>query len=558
MTDDYRAPGGISTCLLVLVCVLAAATPGRAEIGLVVEEPVGALGFFTRVGHAGTYLSNICPDGSPVRMRLCGPGGRGGVVSKYSPFSEQEDYDWAIVPVEQYLHGFESPDLAPLIGTPGVQRAIEQYNFGPLFSSSVRTSAGEPRLPHGQWRDALATRFDRNIYIFSVDTTPADDAVIIAAFNAAPNRSRFNFFYRNCTDQARDIFNLIWLAPIGNRTSGVTLETPKGLAKALVDREQQHPQLHLRVRRFAQIPGTFPRSRDLLFPLENMYKSVAFAPWWVFGGFREVALVAMFYHQVITPFSVLQSSKDFITPRAAQLTIEQGKLRRRQDEIRLALAAAHGHDTKWSTLSALNGWVFQRLADIRREKQAEADQVEGSQQFWQEIDQEFESLVGAVNWRDFAPEALATVLTTPARHVGASSRLIQHFDADGEFFVEDAGGGPWMRIKLADGQAYSTGLSMSQVGRGDSRVAALILVAVLDYTLHAPEGRRDDAETAGRLLSAFRYVTQTLPRVDAHLRAEFALALCLTGPSRWRCVSPMECGSMAAKRRSALRRVDPL
>ena len=44
----------------------------------------------------------------------------------------------------------------------------------------MKTSAGA--LPDGQWKAALATRFDRNIYILSVETSAADDAVIIAAF----------------------------------------------------------------------------------------------------------------------------------------------------------------------------------------------------------------------------------------------------------------------------------------------------------------------------------------------------------------------------------------
>jgi hypothetical protein len=40
--------------LLVISFVLATATPSRADIGVIVLEPIGALGFFTRVGHAGT------------------------------------------------------------------------------------------------------------------------------------------------------------------------------------------------------------------------------------------------------------------------------------------------------------------------------------------------------------------------------------------------------------------------------------------------------------------------------------------------------------------------
>ena len=51
--------------LFVLSFVLAIPTPSRADIGIIVLEPFGALGFFTRVGHAGTYFSNILPRRQP-------------------------------------------------------------------------------------------------------------------------------------------------------------------------------------------------------------------------------------------------------------------------------------------------------------------------------------------------------------------------------------------------------------------------------------------------------------------------------------------------------------
>jgi hypothetical protein len=57
---------------LVIGFVLASGSPSHADIGVIVLEPIGALGFFTRVGHAGTYLSNICQDGSPIKMSLAG------------------------------------------------------------------------------------------------------------------------------------------------------------------------------------------------------------------------------------------------------------------------------------------------------------------------------------------------------------------------------------------------------------------------------------------------------------------------------------------------------
>ncbi len=77
-----RGDGLAVALLLALSLVFASAAPARAEIGLIVQEPIGALGFFTRVGHTGVYLSDICPDGSPVRMRPCIHTGRPGTSSK--------------------------------------------------------------------------------------------------------------------------------------------------------------------------------------------------------------------------------------------------------------------------------------------------------------------------------------------------------------------------------------------------------------------------------------------------------------------------------------------
>jgi hypothetical protein len=497
--------------LLAIGLVLAMANPSRADIGVIVLEPISALGFFTRVGHAGTYFSNICQDGSPIRMRLCLPGESGGVVSKYSPLSEHEDYDWAIVPFEEYMHGLASPDFAPMIGTPKLQSAIERYNFGPLFSGALKTSPGE--LPDGQWKAALATRFDRTIYILSVETSAADDAIIVAAFNAAPNKSRFNFFYRNCSNQAKAIFDLILphIDTIGDRTSGVTMETPKGLAKALVDQALRNPELNLRVRRYAQIPGTFGRSRDVLFPMENTYRNLGFAPWWVFGGFREVALGAMFYHEVLSPFDMLESSRDFISPKATQLTLEQRRLRQRQDEVRLALASARSQSSRWFRLAELNAAVFRRLGEIRTEKQAEVSQVAGSKAQWQVLDREFQSMVRALSEGRFIPETLKQPLAQFDPNGSLSEPLLDYFETSGDFYV-DAERGPWITLPLVEGEKHSTGLSRSQILAGDPRVAVLVLAAVIDYNLYQSEGRREDIDYMDDMFTLFRQASDTIGR----------------------------------------------
>ncbi|HET9191873.1 MAG TPA: hypothetical protein VFO21_03280 [Vicinamibacterales bacterium] len=486
--------------LLVGGLMLATANAARADIGVIVHEPVSALGFFTRVGHAATYLSNICPDGSPIKMRLCRPGESGGVVIRSSALSENEDYDWAIVPFEEYMHGFGSPDLAPLFGTRTLQNVLEQYDFGPVFARALTTTT-DGAAPEGHWRAALATRFDRSIYVFSVQTTQAADAAIVAEFNAAPNKSRFNFFYRNCSDQAKGIFDLILPHTTGDRTSGITMQTPKGLAKALVRRALAHPDLLLRVRRYPQIPGTFSRSRAVLFPMENTYRNLAFAPYWYFGGFREVALGAMFYHEVISPFEVFDASRDFISPKAATLAVEQHQLRQRQDTIRIALASSR-HVTEWRKLSALDGRVFQRLAEIRQQKKAEVSRVAGTKAQWRVLEREFQSTIRGLG----AQLAVRRELQRPFEEFASDGRLsrqlLQSFEADGQFYVDHAG--PWIRLQLREGEWRSTGLSRSQILSGDARLAALILAAVIDYHLHQPEARREDIEYVDGLFTLLR------------------------------------------------------
>jgi hypothetical protein len=498
--------------VLVLVAVLATPTPGRADIGVIVLEPINALGFFTRVGHAGTYFSNICQDGSPIKMRLCLPGESGGVVSKYAPLSQHENYDWAIVPFEEYMHGLASPELAPLIGTPKLQSAIERYNFGPLFSSALK-SVTPGALPDGQWRAALATRFERSIYVLTVATSAADDAIIVAAFNAATNRSQFNFFYRNCSNQAKEIFDLILSHDdtIGDRTGGITMETPKGLAKALVARARTRPDLRLSVRRHAQIPGTFGRSRSVLFPMENTYRNLGFAPWWFFGGFREVAAGAIVYHELISPFRLREASKDFMSPLSAALTHEQRRLRQRQDEVRLVLASARLQDSKRAALSDVNASVFDRLRAIRQEKEAEVTRVAGSDAEWQKLDEEFRSMISALRERQFVPEPLRPALAQFAPDGSLSEPLLRYFEARGLFYV-DSTRGPWMTLPLVEGEMHSTGLSTSQILEGDPRVAVLVLAAVIDYNLYQSKARREDIAYVNRIFTLFRQANATIGR----------------------------------------------
>ena len=135
------------------------------------------------------------------------------------------------------------------------------------------------------------------------------------------------------------------------------------------------------------------------------------------------------------------------------------------------------------------------------------------------LEREFAATAQTVDWRRVAPREVAEAITTGELRGQTSNRLFWYFDTHGEFYVDRENRGPWMRLALADGGIYATGLSMSQVGDGNPRVSALILVAMLDYALHQPQARRVNVETVDGLFAAFARAARALPRNgDAGLR----------------------------------------
>ena len=288
------------------------------------------------------------------------------------------------------------------------------------------------------------------------------------------------------------------------------MQTPKGLAKALVSRARAHPELNLRVRRYPQIPGTFSASRDVLFPMENTYRNVAFAPYWFWGGFREVALGAMLYHEVFSPFDVLESSRDFISKRTADLTLEQHRRRRHQDVIRRALTSTQHDAREHLRLSALQASVFRSLGQITREKQAEVARLEGSKAQWRALDQEFRAIVRSLSGRLSLRKELRQPLERLAFNDPPSRELLRLFEADDEFFVDR--GGPWLRLPLIEGEWGATGVSRAQILAGDPRVAVLVLAAVIDHNLRQSDARREEIEYVDRLMTLFRQASDIIGR----------------------------------------------
>jgi hypothetical protein len=139
--------------------------------------------------------------------------------------------------------------------------------------------------------------------------------------------------------------------------------------------------------------------------------------------------------------------------------------------------------------AAMNVAAAERLRAVQREKEDEVTRVEGSDSQWHELDQQFRALPQAVRWTECASDDLAAELGMADPHSLADD-LLALFECQGSMSIGPRRG-PWIVLTLADGKPAGTGLSESQILAGDPRVAALILVAVVDSNLHQRGGRRD-------------------------------------------------------------------
>jgi hypothetical protein len=66
---------------MALLAALLFAPRAGADAGVVLNESLDtSVARITGSGHSAVYLSRICPDGSPIKMRLCRPGEQGSVL----------------------------------------------------------------------------------------------------------------------------------------------------------------------------------------------------------------------------------------------------------------------------------------------------------------------------------------------------------------------------------------------------------------------------------------------------------------------------------------------
>lgn len=459
--------------VLVLLFACLTASPAYGDVGVLLNESLDTS--FARIsgsGHSAVYFSRICPE-SPVKLRLCRPDERGSVMSNYTTLGEDQPFEWNIVPLSIYLYGVEDPQNRPLFGSQKIKHALEERyraNFlsGYCDSATCRTSG------KAEWREMVGATLERSIYIFVVETSIEQDRALIAQFNSLPNQNHFNGITQNCASFTRHIINTYFPhAARADYLNDFGLITPKAIARSFTHYGEHHPEAHLRVLHFAQLPGTIKRSTECRNGTEQLYHSkkllvpmVLFAP-------HELPFMAASY-LLTGRFNPEHELEQHPTIESADIALEL-------------------HDAK-----SVKG--ASRENQLQTVVSQESAQVVGTAKEWQQYREEFGS---------FTDEAISREIIPNSDFLG---RVFKYLDRTGTLSV-DANGALWLDIAQG-GKPAKLGLSASNIFASgiDSQWAYALTLARANHYLKSPKHSREimpDFKNDWALLQAARINSST-------------------------------------------------
>ena len=241
----------------------------QAQAALLLEQPYGVFGTLNPTGHAAIYLEHVCAE-TPVRVRECGPGETGTVISRYKGMA---GYDWVAIPLLPYLYAVEHPVDVParVVDPEQVNRMREHYREARLGEFGDALPKGS--FVNGGWTELVGTAYDRTTYAFRFETTREEDRALIADLNERPNASHFNILFNNCADFDRFVLKHYFPKQFGRTVfpdAGIT--TPKHVTYSLVKYAKKHPETQLTVLEIPQVPGYRHESRAIQGVTESVIK----------------------------------------------------------------------------------------------------------------------------------------------------------------------------------------------------------------------------------------------------------------------------------------------
>jgi hypothetical protein len=284
------------------------------------------------------YLSNVCAE-TPVILRACAEGESGVVLSRYDGV---EGYDWIAIPLIPYLYAVDQPDAVPLFADAKLVAFLrDQYRRE--YLESLAPDLPDGGMPTGNWYEMVGSAYDRTIYGFEIETSPAQDALLISKLNRQPNRQRYNFVRRNCADFVREVVNTYYPHALHRSLFGdLGVTTPKQIAKMLAKYSHHHADLQSSIFVMPQVPGSVRRSKPVHGVLESvmaakkyMVPLVILHPY-IGGGL----LIEYFGHRRFDPgrnAPILDADRELDTPITHD---ERLAFQSRMDEMSLPASAS--------------------------------------------------------------------------------------------------------------------------------------------------------------------------------------------------------------------------
>ncbi|HET8967398.1 MAG TPA: hypothetical protein VFN20_14320 [Candidatus Acidoferrum sp.] len=244
-----------------------------ADVGVVLNESLDVdMDRITSTGHTAIYFSRVCPE-SPVKLRLCGPGENGSIMSNYINIGEDRSYEWNVVPLNIYLYGVEDSRNRSIFASYKIKHLLEEH-YRQKYLPAYCTTESCATSRKSEWREMVAATLIRGVYIFAINTTVEQDLEFIAEFNSSVNKNHFNGVTRNCADFAKRIVNIYFPhSAKADYLNDFGMTSPKAVARTFTHYGLRHPESHLRVMHFAQVPGITKRSRTVRSGTEQLFHS---------------------------------------------------------------------------------------------------------------------------------------------------------------------------------------------------------------------------------------------------------------------------------------------
>jgi hypothetical protein len=255
---QMRTPRSAAFTLVALAFISFFSMRGNAQAALLMAEPYGVFGTLNPTGHDAVYFARVCAE-TPVKLRRCGPGEMGSVISRYSDIS---GYDWVAIPLVPYLYSVEDPAVVPdRVDRATVDRLRNEYHEAHLMSLGENLKKGG--FLHGGWSELAGVAYERRLYAYRFETTEQQDDALIDLMNKSPNRSHFALLFNNCADFSRGLLSMYFPGKFGRGAfpdAGMT--TPKQITAKLMRYAKKHPEIGLQVYEIPQVLGYRRQSRS--------------------------------------------------------------------------------------------------------------------------------------------------------------------------------------------------------------------------------------------------------------------------------------------------------